>query len=275
MGNGAEPARFAALLLTSQIRLALSRSSARFPHSALLLYWARMITLLLATRNRHKVEEMRAILESAFRYLTLNDFPAAPEVAEDAGTFAGNATKKAVALAKWLGGAGATPHVAASTNPLLVLADDSGLEVDALNGAPGVHSARFAALDTGQPGNSPATENNAKLLRLLKEVPPAKRTARFRCVIALTPAALPVPENASPVCNADQFELETELFEGVCEGRIGFELHGKGGFGYDPLFTPEGHNQTFGELPEQMKNQLSHRAKALAALKAALRRHST
>lgn len=235
------------------------------------------MTLLIATRNRHKADEIRAILGEDFRFLTLNDFPAAPEVVEDAGTFAGNATKKAVALAKWLGSLAATQHPASSapdvpslTKPLFVLADDSGLEVDALNGAPGVHSARFAALDTGQPGNSPTAENNVKLLRLLKDVPPAKRTARFRCVIALTPAAPPAPESASPACNADEFELETELFEGACEGRIGFELRGQAGFGYDPLFTPKGHEHTFGELPEEVKNRLSHRAKALAALRAAL-----
>ena len=87
-----------------------------------------------------------------------------------------------------------------------VLADDSGLEVDALKGAPGVHSARFAALDTGEPGNSPTAENNAKLLRLLKGVPLEKRTARFRCVIALTPVARPEKENASPVCYADELK---------------------------------------------------------------------
>ena len=239
-----------------------------------------MITLLLATRNRYKADEIRAILGENFRYRTLNDFPAAPEVVEDAGTFAGNATKKSVALAKWLGSLDAPqyaaflPHGAPSlTKPLLVLADDSGLEVDALNGAPGVHSARFAALDTGQPGNSPTADNNAKLLRLLNDVPQAQRTARFRCVIALTPVGKLEAKNASPVCNADEFELETELFEGACEGRIGFELRGQGGFGYDPLFTPKGYERTFGELPELVKNRLSHRARALAALKAALKRH--
>jgi XTP/dITP diphosphohydrolase len=150
---------------------------------------------------------------------------------------------------------------------VFVLADDSGLEVDALNGAPGVYSARFAALDGGGAGNSPTQENNAKLLRLLKNVSPEKRTARFRCVLALTPALSLSPENASPVCAADEFELQTELFEGACEGRIGFDLKGQGGFGYDPLFVPHGHDQTFGELGEDIKNRLSHRAKALEKLK--------
>ena len=109
-----------------------------------------MITLLIATRNAHKVGEIRAILGDGFRYLTLNDVPNPPEVIEDAGTFAGNATKKAVVLAKWLGESqGLMSKAAAPGDSLYVLADDSGLEVDALSGAPGVHSARFAALDTG------------------------------------------------------------------------------------------------------------------------------
>jgi XTP/dITP diphosphohydrolase len=153
------------------------------------------------------------------------------------------------------------------TFPLFVLADDSGLEVDALNGAPGVHSARFAALDTQSQGNSPDADNNAKLLRLLKDVPLEKRTARFRCVLAMTPVMAPSATNASPVCAADEFELQTELFDGACEGRIGFTPGGQGGFGYDPLFIPDGQWQTFAELGEVTKNQLSHRAKALEALK--------
>ena len=225
-----------------------------------------MVTLVIATRNAHKTGEIRAILGEQFRYLTLNDFPHAAEVVEDAGTFAGNATKKAVALAKWLahtqpakGGVG--------NHQLYVLADDSGLEVDALSGAPGVHSARFAALDTGKPGNSPTADNNAKLLRLLADVPLEKRTARFRCVLALTPVLRARDASASPVCYADEVELRTELFEGACEGRIGFAPRGQGGFGYDPLFIPEGHHATFAELGEEVKNQMSHRGKALAGLK--------
>jgi XTP/dITP diphosphohydrolase len=150
------------------------------------------------------------------------------------------------------------------------LADDSGLEVDALGGAPGVHSARFAALDTATRGNSSPADNNAKLLRLLGDVPLQKRAARFRCVLALTPVLQLPNKNASPVCGADEFEVQTELFEGACNGRIDVALHGNGGFGYDPLFIPEGHDQTFGQLPEQVKNQLSHRAQALAKLKSHL-----
>src|SRR5215475_8666854 len=148
----------------------------------------RMTTLVLATRNAHKAEEIQTILGTAFRCLTLNEFPEAPEVVEDANTFSGNATKKAVSLAKWLSN---QPALLASGQQTFALADDSGLEVDALGGAPGVHSARFAALDTGKPGNSPTSENNAKLLRMLNPVPAEKRTARFHCVLALTPVFEP------------------------------------------------------------------------------------
>jgi len=132
-----------------------------------------------------------------------------------------------------------------------------------LNGAPGVHSARFAALDKSE--NSRDADNNAKLLRLLKNVPAEKRTARFRCVIALVPVPEQKIESASPVCFADEFE--PHLFDGACEGRIQFSASGHGGFGYDPLFVPGGFTQSFAELGEDVKNELSHRAKALAKLK--------
>jgi XTP/dITP diphosphohydrolase len=225
-----------------------------------------MITLLIATRNEHKVGEIRAILGEGFHCLTLRDFPGAPEVVEDAGTFAGNATKKAVELARWLSGTWNSKPGTRNASAF-VLADDSGLEVDALNGAPGVHSARFAALDSGTPGNSRDGDNNAKLLRLLAEVPQESRTARFRCVLALTPVLSASVENASPVCYADEFELQTQLFEGICAGQIQLTAAGQGGFGYDPLFVPEGFTQSFAELGDTEKNRLSHRAKALEGLK--------
>jgi XTP/dITP diphosphohydrolase len=214
-----------------------------------------MPTILIATRNAHKVQEIRAILGKPFQFFTLNDFPTAPKVVEDADTFAGNAAKKAVELARWL--------MAKTPMPDFVLADDSGLEVDVLNGAPGVHSARFAAMDAQE--NSPDKDNNAKLLRLLKNIPAQKFTARFRCVIALTPVPSERVESASPVCFAD--EPETHLFEGACEGQIILEASGRNGFGYDPLFVPDGFDQTFAELGEDVKNKLSHRAKALEKLK--------
>ena len=225
-----------------------------------------MVTLLIATRNAHKVQEIREILGEEFHCLTLDDVLNPPEVIEDAGTFAGNATKKAVALAKWL-----CDGELLQARELYVLADDSGLEVDALKGAPGVHSARFAALDTGAPGNSPTADNNAKLLRLLGEVAFDKRTARFRCAAALTPVLRSEAGSASPVCYADELEMQTELFEGACEGRIGLAPRGAGGFGYDPLFIPEGHEATFAELGEDVKNRMSHRARALALLRSKFR----
>ena len=226
-----------------------------------------MTTLLIATRNAHKVGEIRAILGDSFRCLTLNDFPDAPKVVEDADTFAGNAMKKAVELAKWLHEENRKQK--AESRNVLVLADDSGLEVDALDGAPGVHSARFARSADGSSAsseNSADADNNAKLLRLLKDVPLEKRAARFRCVIALAPVPGKKAENASPVCFADEFEAQ--LFDGACEGRIQFSPGGHGGFGYDPLFVPDGFKQSFAELGEDVKNRLSHRAKALEKLKA-------
>jgi len=222
-------------------------------------------TFLIATRNAHKVGEIRAILGGVFQFLTLNDFPDAPAVVEDADTFAGNATKKAVTLAEWLASR-PTPHA----SRLFVLADDSGLEVDVLNSAPGVYSARFAAVDHLKDGNTPDADNNAKLLRLLRDVPAEKRTARFRCVIALAPVDPATISSASPVCYAPG-EIPVMIFNGACEGRIDFGPRGQGGFGYDPLFIPNGFDQSFAELGEATKNQLSHRAQALGKLQAWLR----
>jgi XTP/dITP diphosphohydrolase len=223
-------------------------------------------TILIATRNAHKVGEIRAILGGPFQFLTLDDFPNAPKVIEDADTFAGNATKKAVELAHWLAEKHSTFNIQHPT-PNFVLADDSGLEVDALGGKPGVLSARFAAMDSGQSGNSPDADNNFKLLRLLRDVPPEEWTARFHCVIALAPILPKRIEAASPVCYADEFEMRPQLFEGICEGKIISGPRGDNGFGYDPLFVPDGFRQTFAELGDAVKNKLSHRAKALEKLK--------
>jgi XTP/dITP diphosphohydrolase len=219
-----------------------------------------MTTLLIATRNNHKIGEIRAILGEHFRYLSLQDFLEAPPVAEDQETFAKNASKKARELAKWLQRLPNVEVRVPGTNAF-VLADDSGLEVDALNGAPGVHSARFAALDpagdspAGKLENSADITNNAKLLRLLQDVPWEKRTARFRCVLSLV--------RTKPPSSA----LAGYLFEGVCEGRIQSQPKGRGGFGYDPLFLPHGYSQTFAELGPEVKNQISHRAQALLKLR--------
>lgn len=223
-----------------------------------------MTVLPIATRNTHKVGENRPILGDSFKYLTLADIAGSPQVVEDAPTFEGNARKKAEQIARWLATA-TINHQHSTIN--YVLADDSGLEVDALNGAPGVHSARFAALDAHTPGNSKDADNNAKLLRLLADVPGPRRTARFRSVIALTRVPEPRIENASPVCYADEFALQTDFFSGACEGMIGFEPRGGGGFGYDPLFFPAGSERSFAQLPREQKNEISHRAQALAKLK--------
>ena len=225
-----------------------------------------MITLIIATGNAHKVEEIRGILGANFQFLTLRYFPDAPAVIEDANSFAGNSTKKAVELARWLASQPATFNLQLST--AFILADDSGLEVDALHGAPGIHSARFAALGTGAEGNSSDAENNAKLLRLLRDVPEGKRAARFRCVLALTPVLHETVGTTSPVCAADEGELRTELFEGTCEGRIALVPGGAKGFGYDPFFIPDGFAQSFAELGGEVKNRIGHRARALEKLRA-------
>lgn len=211
-----------------------------------------MTTIVIATRNAYKVGEIRAILGNTSQFLTLNDFPNPPKVVEDADTFAGNATKKAVELAHWLA---VTFPPTRRSSPLFVLADDSGLEVDALDGAPGVRSARFAARDSVKSGNTPDADNNARLLQLLKDVPFEKRRARFHCVIALVAI-----DSRTAIRNP-------QLFDGACEGRIGFAPRGKNGFGYDPLFVPVGFERSFAELGEDVKNRLSHRAQALEKLK--------
>lgn len=181
--------------------------------------------LLIATRNRHKIEEIRAILcVPGLELVGADEVPGVPEVEEDAPTFEGNAIKKARTLAHASG--------------CWTLADDSGLEVDALGGAPGVYSARYAGPDASTPAN------NARLLRELAGV--TDRRARFRCVLAL--------------CAPD---ARVWTVEGRCEGSIREEPRGAGGFGYDPLFVPEGHEQSFAELAPGVKNQLSHRGLAL------------
>ncbi len=182
-------------------------------------------------------------------WLNLADFPEAPAVVEDADTFAGNAAKKAKELAEYI------RCIGYPITDAFVLADDSGLEVDELNGAPGVYSARFAYLESGEPGNAPDTLNNTKLLKMLADVPEGKRTARFRCVLAWQAVGdlrAPLPVHT--------------LFEGKCEGNILFAPQGETGFGYDPLFVPTGHGQSFAELGEEIKNHLSHRGQAAKLL---------
>jgi XTP/dITP diphosphohydrolase len=235
--------------------------------------------LIIATRNAHKVQEIRAVLGSRhYTFRTLTDLTGAPAVIEDADSFAGNASKKSIQLASWLADnpqALAQAAKGASAQDIYCLADDSGLEVDALDSAPGVHSARFAAMDSGSSSNSPDFANNSKLIRRLSGISPALRTARFRCVIALTRVLVDEAHSASSVCYADIGELRSELFEGSCEGRIQESPRGQHGFGYDPLFVPNGFKESFAELGEDVKNQISHRAKALHKLKSWLERQLT
>lgn len=213
-----------------------------------------MTTVFIATGNAHKVEEIRGILGGPDRvFLSQGDAPVRLEPDETGATFRENARIKALTWATYLA------MEVCNLGARWVLADDSGLEVDALDGAPGVHSARFAALDTGLRGNSPDAENNAKLLRLMAGIAPARRTARFRCALALTPVLAGADAAAMAAATRD--------FEGVCEGALLENPSGSGGFGYDPLFVPQGWDRPFAELGAEVKNRLSHRARALEALR--------
>jgi XTP/dITP diphosphohydrolase len=189
-----------------------------------------MREIVVATRNPHKLVEVRAILSAQdLRALGVAEFDGVPEVVEDGATFEANAVKKAEAVARATG--------------RTCVADDSGLVVDALDGAPGVLSARYA----GTHGDS--VLNNAQLLRELEGVADDRRTARFVCAIAI----------AASSC-------ETRVLRGECEGRITTELRGEGGFGYDPLFYSPELGKTFAEASSEEKNSVSHRARALEKL---------
>jgi XTP/dITP diphosphohydrolase len=220
----------------------------------------RAMAMLVATGNRHKVGEIRSILGVQYRVWSMHEVLDPPRLVEDAATFGGNAVAKATQLATFLAGKPEAFRPGRESTGLVVFADDSGLEVDALGGAPGVHSARFAHLDGGGVGNASDAENNAKLLRLLAEIPEERRTARFRCVLALVDLAWSAAGRGAELG-------EAVLFEGVCEGWIGFEPKGRGGFGYDPLFHPAGHEASFAELGEEIKNGLSHRYRALVRMR--------
>jgi XTP/dITP diphosphohydrolase len=192
--------------------------------------------LVFATRNRGKLVELRELLPGIdVRAIDELGF-SVPEVVEDADTFIGNATKKA-------------REVSAATG-LPALADDSGLEVDALGGAPGVISARYAGLS----GHAADPANNAKLLAALQGVPPERRTARFRAALALADVRGPLADR-------------TLTSEGACEGVILDAPRGTGGFGYDPLFFAPELGQTFAEAGIGPKSDLSHRARAMRAMR--------
>ena len=188
------------------------------------------IPLLVSTRNPHKLREIRTILGDPFEVSDLSILPTMHEVEEIGSSFEENAELKAVAASQLFAG--------------WVIADDSGLEVDALGGAPGVYSARYA----GEAASD--SENNTLLLKNLQEVPRQERRARFRCVIVLARAG-----------------RKLAAFSGLVEGLIASCPRGVEGFGYDPLFMPNGFSRTFGELPVATKNRLSHRAHALKQLR--------
>lgn len=188
---------------------------------------SKMEKLVFATNNRHKLEEVSAMTGGTVKIVSLAEIGCHDDIPETADTFQGNALQKAAYVYEHFG--------------LPCFADDSGLEVDCLGGIPGVLSARYA----GEHGNSEA--NIAKLLDAMKGS--ENRKADFKTVVALI-----LPDG------------KTEFFEGRVDGVITMEKRGEGGFGYDPIFIPDGYDKTFAELGENIKNKISHRAKAIAAL---------
>ncbi|MDI9441651.1 MAG: XTP/dITP diphosphatase [Firmicutes bacterium] len=186
--------------------------------------------LVIASGNRNKIEEIRDLTKGlGLEVVGIHDLGDFPPVIEDGATFRDNARKKALETARLV--------------QELVLADDSGLEVDALGGAPGVYSARYAGVD----GDDEA--NNRLLLHKLEGIPLEQRGAQFRCVMAL----------AAPTG-------EVEYSEGICRGIITFEPRGNSGFGYDPLFLVPEYGKTFAELGPEIKNTISHRSMAMAGM---------
>ncbi len=198
-----------------------------------------MIKMLIATHNSKKRQELKSLLRDypAIKVMNLDDLNVAPPIiVEDGKTFRQNAVKKAVTISRFFDG--------------LVLADDSGLVVDALDGKPGVRSARFARKKATD------EENNKKLLKLLASTPEKNRHAKFVCHIALASKGI--------LLNS---------FEGAVKGSILFEPKGKNGFGYDPVFMPKGYSKTFAEMAASYKNRISHRGLALRKLKRSIKKY--
>jgi XTP/dITP diphosphohydrolase len=207
--------------------------------------------LIVATGNSHKAREIGRIIGESFAVLTLKDIGFTDQIVESGKTFEANAEIKLRAVADFVGQNPIKSDVYNASKPeAWLLADDSGIEVDVLNGAPGVISARYA----GEPCNDEA--NNTKLLGELKGVAGYERSARFRCVLAV-----------AKLTEGGSILGEIRFFSGSCPGKIGFEPKGTNGFGYDPIFFPEGFCRTYADLTEDEKNQISHRAKALSKFK--------
>ncbi|MDR5683777.1 MAG: XTP/dITP diphosphatase [Armatimonadota bacterium] len=185
--------------------------------------------LVIATRNPGKLRELQRILDDLpFELRTLRDYPDLPVLPEEGAMYAENAVSKAVTVARWTGE--------------IALADDSGIEVDYLEGRPGVHSARFLGDDATD------EDRNREVLRRLEGVPPESRTARYRAVVAVA-----FPDGS------------VRTFEGVCEGMIARTPRGEGGFGYDPIFYVPELDRTVAELSPEEKDRISHRGQALRA----------
>jgi len=187
--------------------------------------------IVIATRNEKKRKELQALLKSLrVRPLSLKAFDRIPKIKEDGKTFEANAVKKALTVSRF--------------TDKLVLADDSGLEVEALGRRPGIYSARFSGKDATD------TKNIRKLLRMMEDIPKSRRKARFRCCIAIAKKGVLL-----------------KVINGECKGVIGFEGKGRFGFGYDPVFITPRYGRTFAQLGTPFKNKISHRAKALKKAK--------
>lgn len=206
--------------------------------------------VVLATRSVAKARELRELLHvPGVDLVSLDDAGVAEEIPEDGGSFDENATRKAFGYARLTG--------------LPVIADDSGLEVDALGGAPGVRTRRFAGPD------STDAENNAHLLRSLEGVPPERRAARYRCTLVLAESA------GGSAAGHDGEPIAVATTHGTLEGRIALAPKGTGGFGYDPIFEPEGEapgGRTLAAVSAAAKNRISHRGRAARAMRGELER---
>ena len=203
--------------------------------------------IVFATNNLHKLQEVRQILGDSFEVLSLKDIGCDVDIPETGQTLEENALQKA--------------RYVYDNYHIDCFADDTGLEVEALNGAPGVYSARYAAMEpTGSTDSSKSHDSEANMARLLRELSDKdNRKARFRTVIALI--------QKKDVCPCGCTSIKQEhLFEGIVNGEITTERSGVEGFGYDPIFRPEGYDQTFAEMNAEQKNSISHRGRATAKL---------